>query len=154
MRILPAPAIVLLVPVMLCTAGPLQGQDKKLPKKGDTIVIRGCLKGSAVESAAMMRVDAEGTTRNEDAVPSLTYRLQGKKDLLKQLKDKHDRRIVEVKGILRSEISGSGIGTTVGRTRISIGVDPRSGGSAAHGNDEPIPVVEAQSFEGTPITCG
>jgi hypothetical protein len=152
MRIVPALAF---VPLLLCAVAPLQGQEKKPPKKGDTVIIRGCLKGSAVESADMMTADAEGTTRTEDAVPSLTYRLQGKKDLLKDLKDKHDRKVVEVKPKLRSHHPGSGIGTTVGRTRISIGVDPRSGGgSAAHGNDQAVPVIEAQSFEGTTITCG
>jgi hypothetical protein len=155
MRIFRALALVPLVFAALPATPALQGQERKPPKKGDSVIVRGCLRGSAVESAAMMTVDAEGTTRNEDAVPALTYRLQGKKDLLKELKDKHDRKVVEVKGILRSELGGSGIGRTVGRTRISIGVDPRTGsGGAAHGNDQAIPVIEAQSFEGTAITCG
>jgi hypothetical protein len=131
---------------------PLAGQERKPPKKGDTVLVRGCLRGSAVEAAEMMRVDAEGQKTSEDAVPTLTYRLQGKKDLLKDLKDKHDRKVVEVKGILRSELGGSGIGRTVGNTRISIGVDPRTG-SSAHGNDTAVPVLEAQSFEGTTISC-
>ena len=138
--------------VMLVGVGGLAAQDRKLPKKGDTVVIRGCLRGSAVESAETRTVGAEGDTKPEELVPALTYRLQGKKDLLKELKDKHDRKVVEVKGILRSELGGSGLGTTVGRTRISIGVDPRSGSGGAR-NDQAIPVLEVQSFEGTTITC-
>jgi hypothetical protein len=129
-----------------------QATRAKAPKKGDTILIKGCLRGSAVEEAAMMTIDAEGTPRPEDAVPTLTYRLQGDKALLKDLKAKHDRKIVEVKGILRSEISGSGIGKDVGRTRITIGVDPRTGRSP-HGEDRAVPVVEAISFEGTTVSC-
>jgi hypothetical protein len=124
----------------------------KPPKKGDTVLIKGCLRGSAVEAAAMMTVDAEGTPRSEDGVPVLTYRLQGDKKLLKDLKDSHDRKVVEVKGILRSDVSGSGIGKDVGRTRITIGVDPRTGRSP-HGEDRAVPVLEAISFAGTTISC-
>jgi hypothetical protein len=142
----------LYVLVVLLAIGAVAAQEHKLPKKGDTVVIRGCLRGSAVESAATMTVDAEGEAKVEDLVPALTYRLQGKKELLKELKEQHDRRVVEVKGILRSELGGGGVGTTVGRTRITIGVDPRTGSGGAR-NDQAIPVLEAQSFEGTTITC-
>jgi hypothetical protein len=69
------------------------------------------------------------------------------------LKQQNERKVVHVKGILRSELSGSGIGRTVGRTRITIGVDARTG-SGPHGNDQAVPVLEAMSFEGTSITCG
>jgi hypothetical protein len=134
-------------------AAPMAQQAKaSTPKKGDTILIKGCLRGSAVEAAETMTVDAEGTRRTEDGVPVLTYRLQGDKGLLKDLKAKHDRNIVEVKGILRSDVSGSGIGKDVGRTRITIGVDPRTGRSP-HGDDRPVPVLEAISFEGTTVSC-
>jgi hypothetical protein len=125
----------------------------KPPKKGDTILIKGCLRGSAVEAAELMTIDAEGEPRSEDQVPVLTYRLQGKKDLLKALRDKHDRTVVQVKGVLRSELSASGIGRDVGRTRITIGVDPRSNRSS-QGADQAIPVVEATSFEATTVSCG
>lgn len=123
----------------------------KPPKKGDTILIRGCLRGSAVEAAAMMTEDAEGTKRSEDGVPVLTYRLQGDKKLLQELKSGHDRHVVEVKGILRSDVSGN-IGKDVGRTRITIGVDPRTGRSP-HGEDRAVPVLEAISFEATTVGC-
>jgi hypothetical protein len=138
--------------ILLVAVGALAAQDRKLPKKGETLVIRGCLRGSSVESAETRTVDAEGETKTEDLVPSLTYRLQGKKDLLKELKDKHDRKVVEVRGILRSELAGSGLGTTVGNTRITIGVDARPGTGGPR-TDQAIPVLEAQSFEGTTITC-
>ncbi len=130
-----------------------QTDKPKVPKKGDTVVIRGCLRGSAVEEADLMTVDAEGEHNRDARVPTLTYRLQGKKDLLKELRDRHERKVVEVKGVLRSELSGSGIGTDVGRTRISIGVDPRVSRSP-QGTDQAIPVVEATSFEGTTVSCG
>ena len=124
-------------------------EKPRTPKKGDTIQIKGCLRGSSVEAASLMTVDAEGEAREHDDIPVLTYRLQGDKRLLKELKEKHDRRIVTVKGILRSELTHKGMGTTIGRTRIMIGSDPRN----AHSNEAPLPVLEATSFEGLPVTC-
>ena len=94
----------------------------------------------------VIRVDAEGKREDVDEVPSYTYRLQGDKSVLKDLKDKHDRKIVEVKGILRSSLTGSGLGTTVGRTRITIGSDP----NGPRGAEQPLPVLEAIAFEGMP----
>jgi hypothetical protein len=141
-----------LVAISSLSIGAHQTETEKprTPKKGDTIQIKGCLRGSAVEAANLMTVDAEGETREHDDIPVLTYRLQGDKKLLKELKEKHDRRIVTVKGILRSELTHKAMGTTIGRTRIMIGSDPR----AAHANDAPMPVLEATSFEGLPVTCG
>lgn len=140
------------VALAVCVPVAAQTGRGRPPKKGDTLLIKGCLSGSAVEAAQAMTVDAEGTAQVEEDVPVLTYRLQGNKDLLKELKAKHDRKVVEVKGILRSEISGNGIGKDVGRTRITIGVDPRTGRSP-HGEDRAVPVLEAISFEGTTISC-
>jgi hypothetical protein len=138
--------------VVLAYALPLAAQEKpKPPKKGDAVTIRGCLRGSAVEQADMLEEDSEGRFSENDGVPTLTYRLQGDKKVLKDLKDGHDRMIVQVKGILRSEISRGGVGTDVGRTRISIGVDPRN---PTRGAEQPLPVLEAISFEATKTSCG
>ena len=105
----------------------------------------------AVEQADLLIEDAEGDIKQNDQVPALTYRLQGDKSVLKELKDKHDRMVVQVKGILRSELSRSGIGTDVGRTRITIGADPRN---PTRGAEQPLPVLEAKSFEATTVSCG
>src|SRR5262245_28728432 len=137
----------------LAAAFASQTDKPKPPKKWDTVVIRGCLRGSAVEGAEMSTLDAEGEQRHEDQVPVLTYRLQGKKDVLNALREKHDRKVVEVKGILRTDLSASsGIGRDVGRTRITVGVDPRT--ARSQGADQVIPVLEATSFEGTSESCG
>jgi hypothetical protein len=149
--------IPVLLTIVLLSPGTasLTAQDAKpkTPKKGDVLMIKGCLRGSAVEGAQTMTEDAEGEPRTEDQIPALTYRLQGKKELLRELKDKHDHMVVQVKGILRSELSGTGLGKDVGRTRITIGIDPRSGRSP-HGTDQAVPVLEATSFEGSTVSCG
>jgi hypothetical protein len=138
-------------PVLCALSLSAQDVTQKPPKKGDTIVVKGCLRGNAVEQADLMVEDAEGEPRENSTVPALTYRLQGDKSVLKELKDKHDRKVVQVKGILRSELSGSGIGTTVGRTRITIGADPRN---PTRGAEQQLPVLEAKSFEATTVSCG
>jgi hypothetical protein len=142
------PIILALVAIssLSISAQQTEAEKPRTPKKGDTIQIEGCLRGSAVEAANLMTVDAEGETREQSDIPLLTYRLQGDKKLLKDLKEKHDRRVVTVKGILRSELMHRAMGTTVGRTRIMIGSEP-------HGGDAPMPVLEATSFEGHPVTC-
>jgi hypothetical protein len=139
--------------MFLICALPLSAQTapQKPPKKGDTIIVRGCLRGNAVEQADVMIEDADGDVTQNGQVPAMTYRLQGDKSVLKELKDKHDRMEVQVKGILRSELSRSGIGTDVGRTRITIGVDPRN---PTRGAEQPLPVLEAKSFEATTVSCG
>ncbi len=131
----------------------VQAQDNpKPPKKGDSLIIKGCLRGSAVEGAETIRKDAEGEAKRDEDVPVLTYRLEGKKDLLKELKEQYDKKTVEVRGILRSDLSGAGVGTTVGNTRIAIGLDPRTSRSP-HATDQAIPVLEVTAFDGSSITC-
>lgn len=139
--------------ILLLCGVPLSAQTgaQKPPKKGDTVIVKGCLRGSAVEQADLMVEDEEGDARQNDQVPTLTYRLQGDKSILKELKDKHDRMVVQVKGILRSELSRSAMGTDVGRTRITIGVDPRN---RPQGADQALPVLEAKSFKATSVSCG
>ena len=139
--------------MFLICALPLSAQTapQKPPKKGDTIIVRGCLRGNAVEQADVLIEDADGDVTQNGEVPAMTYRLQGDKNVLKELKDKHDRMEVQVKGILRSELSRSGIGTDIGRTRITIGVDPRN---PTRGAEQPLPVLEAKSFEATTVSCG
>jgi hypothetical protein len=146
MRIVPSIALIV---ICLAPLAAQQGDRARIPKKGDTIIVKGCLRGSSVEHAGVIRVDAEGKREDVDDVPSYTYRLQGDKKLLKELKEKHDRKIVEVKGILRSSLTGTGLGTTVGRTRITIGSDP----NGPRGAEQPLPVLDAIGFEGLPISC-
>jgi hypothetical protein len=141
-----------IIAFLLCAVAlSAQTPPQKPPKKGDTIIVRGCLRGNAVEQADLLIEDAEGDTKQNDQFPAMTYRLQGDKSVVKELKDKHDRMVVQVKGILRSELSQKGIGTTVGRTRITIGADPRN---PTQGADQPLPVLDAKSFEATTVSCG
>ena len=128
-----------------------QASAQKPPKKGDAVIVRGCLRGSAVEQADLLTEDTEGDPKQNDQVPPLTYRLQvWRKSVLKELKDKRDTQGRRGEG--HPEVRAvSGIGTDVGRTRITIGADPRN---PTRGAEAPMRVLEAMSFEGSTVSCG
>lgn len=139
--------------VALALAGPVQ-QEKpaaKLPQKGDAIVVKGCLKGSSLEST-------ETGILNADAMmmTALVYRLTGDKETLKQMRKQHDGEVVEVTGILKSTLpAGEVRGKTIGKTRITIGVGTSHVGSpAAAEANRSIPVLEVKSYEGLAMKCG
>ena len=44
-----------------------QTTTPKPPKKGDTIIVRGCLRGSAVEQADLFLEDTEGEVKQNEA---------------------------------------------------------------------------------------
>ena len=138
-------ALVLSVPGVAAQKGdePRAG----LPKKGDAVVVKGCLRGPRLEATQISPAEAD------DAYPSgWTFRLQGKKDLLKDLRAKHDNMLVDVSGVLKSELPETVPGKQVGRTRITIGVDPYGGGRTP-GSDQVMPVLDVRSFESSGVTC-
>lgn len=123
----------------------------KAPKKGDTIVVKGCLRGAALESTETGILGAGAAT-----MTALVYRLTGNKDTLKQMRQKHDGSVVEVTGTLKSTLppADESRGRTFGRTRVRIGVGTGSVGSPASEAARSIPVLEVQSYEGLPVKCG
>jgi hypothetical protein len=143
-------AIALLLPVAGVVAQDKAPSDLPPSKKGDAIVIYGCLRGSALE--------ATDVGAGEDVSPvtqGLTFRLTGDKALLKEMKEKYDKRVVEVRGVLKSDLMpGSWREATVGNTRSSIGTP--STGSIAPDQEvkRSVPQVEVKSYEGRDISCG
>jgi hypothetical protein len=143
-------AIALLLPVAGVIAQDKAPSDTPPSKKGDKIAIYGCLKGSALEAT-----DVGGSEDVSPVTQGMTFRLTGDKALLKEMKEKHDKKVVEVRGVLKSDLLPASWGErTVGNTRISIGA-PTTGSASA--NDEAkrsVPVVEVKSYEGRDISCG
>ena len=123
----------------------------KAPSKGDTIIVRGCLSGTALESTETRIVDASDPAGRRSS--AVTFRLTGDKDLLKQMRKDHDKTIVEVTGVLKSNLpqdDGRHV-AQVGKTRISVGVrTPQT--SKPH--DPPYrPNLEVKSYEGLATLC-
>lgn len=121
----------------------------KPPEKGDTVLVKGCLHGTALEATETQRLDQSGLM----ATP-LTYRLTGKKTVLKQLRDEHDDMLVEVTGILKSNLppAGEQRGKQIGKSRVYIGIGAPQTGAMPEANRS-IPVLQVESFEGHGVRC-
>jgi hypothetical protein len=123
----------------------------RTPQKGDSVVVKGCLRGSSLESTETGILNSDATM-----MTALTYRLTGNKAMLKSLRAEHDGRVVEVTGILKSKLpTGSEEqGLTLGGTRVRVGVGSAPVGSPAAEVNRSIPVLEVKEFEGLAVQCG
>jgi hypothetical protein len=84
----------------------------------------------------------------------MTFRLTGKKDLLKQLREKHDRQVVSVRGVLKSDLPREeGQSRNVGRMRITIGGATPNPNSPYAETRRVLPVLEVRSFDGGETSC-
>jgi len=115
-------------------------------QKGDQIVVKGCLSGTALDATEASGLEAALSDGG------LTFRLTGDRGLLKSLRQKHDRTIVEVKGVLKSDPPLAG-GRRIGRTRIAIGAAAPAAGRPEAESRRSVPVVEVKSFEGGQTSC-
>ena len=140
--------------IVVLLSVPAAAQDKSpsnpFPsKKGDAIAIYGCLRGSSLE--------ATDIGSGEDITPVLqptTFRLTGDKAVLKDLKEKYEKKVVEIRGVLKSDLQPtSWRDKTIGNTRISIGTPPTGSGSAADDAKRAVPQVEVKSYEGRGVSC-
>ena len=139
-------ALVVLLPI----AGVL-AQEKPAPmpsKKGDRIAIYGCLRGSSLEAT-----DVGGSDDVSPMTQGVTFRLTGDKKLLKELKEKHEKKLVEVHGILKSDLQPRYPETKLGRVRIGIGSPSTGSAGAADEAKRAVPVVEVASFTGRDTSC-
>ena len=113
------------------------------PAKGDEVVVVGCITGPAVEAQETRHVGQEtGIDR------AITYRMSGKKDLVKRLREDHDGHLEELTGVLRSALPDASQqrGAQIGRTRIFVGGS--SGRRSPMDNAMPaqhLPVLEVKA---------
>lgn len=124
----------------------------KTPRKGDTVIVKGCLRGNSLESTETGIPGADATMTT-----ALVYRLTGDKTTLKRLRAEHDGRVVEVTGVLKSKLptAADERGLTIGRTRVRVGVgSPQTGSPAQEEVNRSIPVLEVKGYEGVPVQCG
>ena len=138
MRIAPLLVLLLAVP------GPGRADDPR-PRKGDTVVARGCLGGGVLETLDLATTD--GKARE---VAALTFRLTGDKKLLKTLKEEHTDHSDTITGVLKTDLPDEkkSVGGRIGNTSIGIGmVNPNASTQRA------LPVLEVKEFEHTDIKC-
>jgi hypothetical protein len=139
----------MLIALLLLTLvqGSADGQAKKKPegppKKGDIVIVKGCFKGSALESTGISHKGGE-----EQLTEPYRYRLTGDKDVLKRMKADHDAEVVSVTAELRTDLPKPG-GARIGNSRITIG-----GSRGMLGEPPPpVPVLKVSAFESTGISC-
>jgi len=138
--------IVLLFSGMVAQEKPAE-QPREL-KRGDTIVVRGCITGGTVETSDAQANDSTGTHTG-----FVTYRLTGDKKALKQIKQEHDGHVDIVTGILKSDLPARNTprGKRVGNTRITVGV----GAQPTHDPNvvQYLPVLQVKEVEHTDVNC-
>jgi hypothetical protein len=140
---------VVMAPVLLGSAGQ-SGEGDRPTRKGDALTVTGCLSGTSLAATETSAPDAAILLAG-----GLTFRLTGDKALLRQLRARHDRRIVEVSGTLKSDLPRHDAqARTFGGMRIGIGAPSPGVGRPEAESRRALPVLEVQEFEGGTTYCG
>jgi hypothetical protein len=121
---------------------PQEPEVKKVPKDSVEIVTAGCLKGRVF--TAVGRAEEESTRKGPN-VTGMSFRVSGKKDVMKTVKD-HDGHFVEISGlVLKSSIAGPPPGARIGNTRVTVGPgrDPLTASMKTPGGGVPVMDISA-----------
>ena len=114
-----------------------RGETKrKVPEDSVELTVIGCLKGRVLKTIDQRQKDVESGVN----VGERTFRLAGKKDVMKAVTE-HDRQLVEVVGIVRrADLDDKGV--AIGGVAISGGppVADRRPGPASN-----VPVMDVES---------
>ena len=118
------------------------------PRRGDTIVVRGCIAGGTILSS-----DTEVRDSTARYSGSVTYRLTGEKKALKNLKQEHDGHMDVITGILRSDLPHQNAprGTRIGNTRVTVGVSDQRGTDP--NAPQYMPALQVKQVEHTGSVC-
>jgi hypothetical protein len=141
-------ALLLLTLIAGLQQDPPKEKENEPPKRGDTVIAKGCIRGGALETSDVSRRDGS-VSALEDLV---TFRLTGDKKQLEELKKEHDGHVDAITGELRTDLPTKGIGgRKIGNSRITVGV----GGSRGMMPEPPppMPVLKVASFAHTGVTC-
>jgi hypothetical protein len=137
--------ITALVVLMGLAAGQEKSSAAKPPKKGDTVVVRGCITGGVIEAGELSSKDGAYTH-----LMPYDYRLTGKKEIVKMVKEEHLHHADRVTGVLKTDLPTERKGGTgrIGNTSIGIGMSPSQGYT-----ERPLPVLEVTSIEHVDVRC-
>ena len=132
----------------LVLPGPAQEKSKgevKPPRRGDKVVVKGCIANATIDSNEVTGADKE--SRYFEFV---TFRLTGDKQVLADIRKDHVGHADVLQAELRSELPKPGqTGMTIGNSRVTFGV----GRGMAPEQAPPLPVLKVSSIEHTGITC-
>ena len=117
----------------------------KAPKRGDIVVVKGCVANATVDSN-----EVAGREKESRYFEFVTFRMTGDKKVLDEIRKEHAGHSDVLHGELRSDLPKTGQGgKIVGNSRVSIGV----GRGMQPEPPPPLPVLKVSSIEHTGITC-
>lgn len=135
----------LAAPPALLAQKPPDAAEDKAPAKGDEVIAKGCLSGTMLSASETRQ--AKGTGKLDRSV---TYRLTGPRGTLRSLRNEHDGEIVEVTGVLKSDLpdeARAGRGKEIGKSGIFVGMGGPPRGNSPGDMVQYYPVLEVTSFE-------
>lgn len=112
------------------------------PKRGDTVLVTGCVSRGKIESNDLKVADGEGTYDR-----LVTYRLTGDKKVLESLKKEHEGHVETLTAVLKSELPIDDH-RRIGNTSVGIGLPGRNQPAMPS-----YPVLEVKSAEHSGKTC-
>ncbi len=137
---------------LLLAALPLAAQQEehpKVPKDSLLVTVTGCLKGRVLKAADVRRED----TTSGPVVRNHAFRIAGKKDVMKLVKEDDGQRI-EVTGLIRkSALMEPGIKFKGGRVVVGGGT-MASGSSNLPDPAENVVVLDAWTVQALGGSCG
>ena len=136
----------------LLAAAPLAQQDEarpKVPKDSLLVTVVGCLKGRVIKASDVRQED----TTSGPIVRGHSFRLAGKKDVMKIVKEEDGRR-VEIAGLIRkSSLMEPGVKFKGGR--VIVGGGTMSSGTGSMPNPaENVLVLDVWTVQALGGSCG
>ena len=140
-----------LATLLAAAAVPLAAQQEerpKVPKDSILVVVTGCIKGRVIRSADVRQTD----TTSGYNVRATTFRLAGKKDVMKAVKEQDGQR-AEVTGLIKkSSLIEPGLKIKAGRVVIGGG-SSASGRTSLPSPAENVIVLDASSVQALGGSC-
>lgn len=142
------PILALLVVTL---AVPLSGQEREVPKDSVRLSIPGCVER---RTFIVMRRDRPEPV-DVEVQPGRRFRLNGKKDVLKDMQSQK-ATMIEVTGLVRrSQVTERGIPIAGGRVRIGGGQPqaPMGGGGVGQSAYYNEAILDVESWRSLPDSC-
>jgi hypothetical protein len=142
--------LALVVALGMTAAQETPQERPKVPKDSIQLVVTGCLKGRVLAVSDVRQED----TQSGPIVRARSFRLAGKKEVMKDVKDQ-DGHLVDVTGLVRkSALIEPGV--KVGKRIVIGGGQPVAGGSGTRPAPpvEYVPVLDVESVRQRASSCG
>jgi hypothetical protein len=139
-------AVVVMLTLALAGAGVEPQEKPRVPEDSVELTVVGCLKGRVLTTVPPREADVQ----RGPAVGERTFRLNGKREVMDEVK-KRNRQLVEVVGLVkRSALDDKGL--KAGRVSISGG-SPVAGGGNIPTGVENVPVMDVTSVRLRETSC-